>query len=180
MFPMLLPLLGAGAGALMKKKDPLQGALLGAGLGMGAGALPGLLGGAGAAGAMGTGATLGGGIAGAAPTLAGANAGMGAGLSGLAGAGTASTAAAPLAMPAAEGGAMVMFDKFATQMEPIGRAAQTAGAMQGLLGPQQQQPPMPAPMLGQQGGGDPIAQMLAQQAEIEEQRKRGRTYGRTS
>lgn len=74
---------------------------------------------------------------------------------------------------------MAMFDKFATQMEPIGRAAQTAGAMQGLLGPQQQQPPMPAPMLGSQGG-DPIAQMLAQQAEIEEQRKRGRTYGRTS
>lgn len=42
----LYPLLGAGAGALMNKKDPLTGALLGAGLGAGGGLLAG---GAGAA-----------------------------------------------------------------------------------------------------------------------------------
>lgn len=74
---------------------------------------------------------------------------------------------------------MGLLDKFATQMEPVGRAAQTAGAMQGLLGSQPQQPPMPAPMLGSQGA-DPIWQMLAQQAELEELRKKARTYGRAT
>lgn len=51
MFPLMMPmLLGAGAGALLKKKDPLKGALLGAGLGAAGGAIApqmgGLLGGA--------------------------------------------------------------------------------------------------------------------------------------
>lgn len=40
MFPLLLPLLGAGAGALLDKKKPLRGAMLGGASGF----LPGLLG----------------------------------------------------------------------------------------------------------------------------------------
>ena len=47
-FPFLIPLLGAGAGALINRKDPLKGAFIGGALGAGGAALPGLLGAGGA------------------------------------------------------------------------------------------------------------------------------------
>lgn len=55
MFPLFMPMLiGAGIGGLLNKKDPLKGALLGAGLGATGGAVaPGLLGGSAAAGSVG-------------------------------------------------------------------------------------------------------------------------------
>lgn len=57
MFPLLIPLLGAGAGALLSKKDPLKGALMGGAMGFGGAALaPGLLGAGAAAGTAATGA----------------------------------------------------------------------------------------------------------------------------
>ena len=49
--PISLSLVGAGVGALFNKKNPLEGAAMGAALGYGGAALPGLLGGSGAAGA---------------------------------------------------------------------------------------------------------------------------------
>ena len=44
MFPFMIPLIGAGIGAMANKKDPIKGALLGGGLGMAGGAaLPGMI-----------------------------------------------------------------------------------------------------------------------------------------
>lgn len=56
---LLASLIGGGAGAMFNRKDPLKGALMGAGLGAGGAALPGLLSGAGAAASAGGTATLG-------------------------------------------------------------------------------------------------------------------------
>lgn len=67
---LLASLIGGGAGAVFNKKDPMKGALLGAGLGAGGAYLaPGLLGGGAAAGTTGT-------AAGAAGTAAGTEAGL--------------------------------------------------------------------------------------------------------
>ena len=45
MFPFMIPLVGAGIGAIANRKDPLKGALIGGGLGMAGGAaLPGMIG----------------------------------------------------------------------------------------------------------------------------------------
>lgn len=61
MFPLLIPMLaGAAGGALLNKKDPLKGALLGGGLAAGGGAL---LGAGASAGAMGAGTVGGAGAA---------------------------------------------------------------------------------------------------------------------
>lgn len=57
MFPMMFPLLGAAAGALFNKDDPLKGALMGGALGAAGGALPGLLGAGGATAGVAPGAT---------------------------------------------------------------------------------------------------------------------------
>lgn len=51
--PISLSLVGAGVGALFNKKNPLEGAAMGAALGYGGAALPGLLGGSAATGAAG-------------------------------------------------------------------------------------------------------------------------------
>ena len=59
-------------------------------------------------------------------------------------------------------------------IKPIGEAAGAAGAVRGLLAPQQ---PMMAPqMMQQQRGQDPIAGLLAQQQQLEEMRRKAR-YG---
>lgn len=141
MIPFLIPLLGAGLGAIANKKDPLEGALMGGALGAAGGALaPGLLGSVGGAAA---------GAAGAAPAMAngaflgeGAASGVGA-WDGLMGGGllsnlkTAGDAVAPVA-------------------KAYGAAQQT-----GLLGGQEQ--PIQAPMPMQQvGTGSQIMASLAQ------------------
>jgi hypothetical protein len=83
MFPLFMPMLiGAAGGALMNKKDPLKGALLGAGMGAAGGTLaPGLLGAGGGAATSATGGLLGSGAATGAGSqasmLAAQNAGFG-------------------------------------------------------------------------------------------------------
>lgn len=67
-----------------------------------------------------------------------------------------------------------MFKSAAGYIKPVGEAASTAGAVRGLLAPQQ---PMMAPqMMQQQRGQDPIAGLLAQQQQLEEMRRKAR-YG---
>lgn len=144
MFPMLMPLLiGAGLGAVANKKDPLKGAMLGAGIG--------------AAGGLLAPAAAGGGLLGAAPA-AGA-----AGASGAAGAAAGATSAA--AGGASMASSLPAFNpitgtfanasslpgmtgltetlKSATAaVKPFGEAAGTAMQAKGLLAPEQ---PMAAP-----------------------------------
>ena len=162
--PVTLAMVGAAAGAALKPKNPLQGAMLGATAGFTGGAALGV----GAAGAAGTGLATGGtalggglGSAGAANAVGGAlgstglTAGTGTGL-GL-GAGTSAALTAPaattgyaLAAPAASSAAMAP-----SFMESIGMAgksayenpmmtAQALNATQGLLTPEQQPPSAPA------------------------------------
>ncbi len=124
----LLPLAGAAIGAMTSKK-PLQGALLGAGLGAtGGAAAGGLLGagaaGAGAAGTAGAAGSAGGGLLGAAGT-------------GAAGAGTtAATQTAGLLAPGAASGAGSQAAMLAAQNEGFGAIGQqlTAQAAGGATG----------------------------------------------
>lgn len=108
MFPLLFPLLGAAGGALMNRKDPLKGALLGGALGFGGAALAPAAG-AGAAGAAGAG-SAGAGSAAGGSLLGGSTASLGStgatlgtgsaqlGTSGLLGTGTAASGTNAAAM----------------------------------------------------------------------------------
>ena len=104
-FPLIVPLVMAAAGALIDKKKPLRGAMIGGSMGLGGFAAGGLLGGAsgaagGAAGAGGAAAGTGGLLAGGqqAAMLAAQNAGLGAGA-------TSMTNAALMSNPAMYGAA---------------------------------------------------------------------------
>jgi hypothetical protein len=140
MFPLLIPMgIGALGGALLKKKDPLKGALLGAGLGAGLGAAAPAIGG-----------LLGGGAAGTA-------------------AGTAATGAAgavPAALPAAalpETGLLASTNAAMTKYKPIIDAATTGIGVSGAFDQQpEEQAPTPAPMT--QGGPETLASIAAQGA----------------
>lgn len=183
--PISLAAMGAVGGALLKPKNPLQGALLGATAGFTGGTALGI-GAAGTAGAAGTGLATGGtalggglGSAGAAKAVGGTlgstglTVGTGTGL----GLGTGTTAAlsAPaatsgyaLAAPTATSGAMAP-----SFMESIGMAgksayenpmmtAQALNATQGLLSPGEQPPSAPAvPVQARNklGAYDPMAAM---------------------
>lgn len=130
-----LPLLlgGAGLGALLNKKDPLKGAMMGAALGAGGAALPGLLGAGGATAGIGSTAAAGAAEGAAASTLlaepfAGAALGSGSaqlGTGGLLGTGSAAsgTAAAETA------GAMMGQGAMSTAGSTIG---ETGGLLAGL------------------------------------------------
>lgn len=137
MFPLLIPMgIGAVGGALLKKKDPLKGALLGAGLGAGAAAaapaIGGLLGGSGAAS----------GAAAAAPWADGAGA-----------------IVAPGAAPAT--GLLSSANAALTQYKPMIDAATTGISMSGAL--DQQQPQMQAPQVQQAVGGAEVMASIANQ-----------------
>jgi hypothetical protein len=182
--PVTLAMVGAAAGAALKPKNPLQGAMLGATAGFTGGTALGI-GAAGAAGAAGTGLATGGtalggglGSAGAANAVGGAlgstglTAGTGTGI-GL-GAGTSAALTAPaattgyaLAAPAATSAAMAP-----TFMESVGMAgksayenpmmtAQALNATQGLLTPEQQPPSAPAMPLQTGRGVKPYDPMAA-------------------
>jgi hypothetical protein len=133
MFPLLIPMAaGAVGGALLKKKDPLKGALLGAGLGAGAAAaapaIGGLLGGSGAAAA--------------APWADGAGA-----------------IVAPAAGP--ETGLLASTNAALKEYAPMLNAASTGIQMSGALDQQPEQAaPAPAPM--NQGGAEVLAQIAGQ------------------
>lgn len=165
MFPLLMPMLiGAGLGAITNKKDPLKGAVIGAGLGAAGGTLaPGLLAGGGAAGTAGTGAA--GGLtasAGAGTTLAApASGSMGGGLglkglleaapaaeSGLLGGGLSAPSTGYFSANAASAASPSLMEQFKTlsaNMKPFGEAAGSAMAVKGLLAEPETpaHPPMP-------------------------------------
>lgn len=144
MIPFMLPLLGAGIGALTNKK-PLKGAAIGAGLGgLGMMAAPAI------GGAMG-------GMLGAAPAAAGATG-----------------AAASGVIPAAGGGSLLLPQGLASAAQPgllsqvagfakpIGAAASAASSVNGLLGPSDSPMQAPPPM-AQTGTGAQTLGMLAGQ-----------------
>lgn len=157
----MLPAVGALGGALMNKKDPLKGALLGGGLGLAGGAaLPYLGAGAGSAGAGGLLNPTAMGVAteamtgGVSPAIAAQMAGNPA-------------LAAPLASGAYTGGAMAkaattplsMMDKFSAAAKPIGQAMGVANQVKGMM-PQDQ--PIPQAPAFSSGGPAPMTNFYSQ------------------
>jgi len=144
MFPLLIPMgIGAVGGALLKKKDPLKGALLGAGLGAGAAAaapaIGGLLGGSGAASTA----------AAAAPWADGAGA-----------------IVAPAAAPST--GLLSSANAALTQYKPMLDAASTGIQMSGALDQQPEQPLPTAPPMMNQGGAEVLAGLAGQGSSIQQ------------
>lgn len=142
--PITLALVGGAVGGLLNKKDPIKGALLGAGAGFTGGSLAagGLLGGAGAAGgaAGGTGLT--------AATGTGLSLGTGSGGIGLtAGAGQGATLASTssglglnagnAALGSEAGGLLGGMKTAMSYAKPVGEAAMAANAVNGLVNPPQ-------------------------------------------
>lgn len=186
------PMLGAAAGALTKKKDPLQGALMGGLLGYGGAlAAPTLLGSGTAATAMGEGA-LGSGIAaGTTETAAGLGSGLqggilGAGESGVNASlnlglkGLETTAAGTPAQIAAANPSML--DQAMSVAKPVGQIAGTVSAVKSLTPQDKPLQIMPspisqAPQTGPQGlaqlaqANRTVPEYIRQQNEAE-QRKR--------
>lgn len=127
MDPFTLALIGSAAGGLLNKKDPLKGALLGAGLGYGGGALASV-----------------GGLLGAAPAAATPGAASAAGASSMA---TSMPAFNPITgtyvnaskIPGMTG-SMESLKSFSSAVKPIGEAAGTAMQVQGMF---QDNTPMP-------------------------------------
>lgn len=116
MDPFTLAMIGGAAGGLLNKKDPLKGALRGAGLGYGGGALMG-----------------GGGLLGAAPAASGASAGAAGASAGGASMATSLPAFNPITgtyvnAPNLSGmtGAMESLKGFNAAVKPFGEAAGTA------------------------------------------------------
>lgn len=149
MFPLLIPIAaGAVGGALLKKKDPLKGALLGAGLGAGAAAaapaIGGLLGGSAAA-------------APAAAAFPGAT-----GLPGMA------------ATAAPETGLLASANSALTQYKPMIDAATTGIQMSGALDQQPEQPLPTAPPIMNQGGAEVLAGLASQGGAQQEMQERAR------
>lgn len=166
--PVTLAMAGAAAGAALKPRNPLQGALLGATAGFTGGTALGI-GAAGSAGAAGTGLTLG---SGGATGLGAANTATGYGLGGSAMGGVGLTAPAAttgysLAAPVATSAAMA--PSFAERLGMAGKSAyenpmmtaQALSATQGLLTPEQQPPSAPAVPVqkGQLRDYNPMASM---------------------
>ena len=158
MFPLLIPLLGAGAGALLSKKDPLKGALMGGALGFGGAALaPGLLG---AGAAAGTAATS----AGTAATGAAAPAwssliAAGQPTIGTVGGGMSTAAGAANAAPAATPGLFESASSYAKQADPIMKAAVMGKTLAGTG----QQQPQASPLMPNNGQGGNTLSALMQQ-----------------
>lgn len=144
MFPLLMPLLlGAGIGAIANKKDPLKGAVLGAGIG--------------AAGGLLAPAAGGGGLLGAAPAAAGASGAA----SGAAATGASSMASSLPAFNPVTGayvnasslpgmtGLTETLKSATTAAKPFGEAASTAMQAKGLLAPEQPMATPAAPLQSQ-------------------------------
>ena len=169
--PVTLAMVGAAAGAALKPKNPLQGAMLGATAGFTGGTALGIgaAGGAAAGGAAGTGLALG---SGGATGLTAANTATGYGLGGAATGGIgltapAATAGYGLAAPVATSAAMApsLIDRFGmagkSAYENPMMTAQALNATQGLLTPEEQPPSAPAVPVqkGQLRDYNPMASM---------------------
>lgn len=142
----LLPLAGAAVGAAMNKKNPMQGALLGAGIG----ATGGLLGGAGLAGAA------------AAEGAGGAAMANGAFLGEGVASGVGAWDASAAASAAGQGGGLLGGMKTALEYaKPVGQAASAAQQVSGG-----QRAPMPAapPMMQNPVGVQSLTQLAQQQS----------------
>jgi hypothetical protein len=161
-------LIGGGIGALTNRKDPLKGALMGAGMGAFGGAVaPGLMGSAGglfggtpfnpaAASGMTNGAFLGEGVA---SGVGGWDGALGGSIlsSGSTAAGAGSAAAVE------QGGLFGKLKQASEAMKPVASTMQM-GQMMGLLDGPEQAGQAPAPMTQNSGGAQTLA-MLAQQGE---------------
>lgn len=145
MFPFLIPLLGAAGGAILNKKDPLKGALMGGGLAAGGGAL------------------LGAGGLGGAPA-AGLSAGQDAALAAQGFAGPESMAG-PGMFDKFKG----LLDTSSEYTKPLGNALGAANQAQGLLSQPQQPAPMVQPGNGQ-GVGQTIGGIVQGQEQLDQQR----------
>lgn len=165
--PFTIALIGGAAGGLLNKKDPLKGALMGAGLGYGGavmapsllGTAPGLT--AAPAAASGTGLTIGGGttglklgasapgLLGATPETLGAMNG-GTGVTALAG---GDYSLAPGLMDKAKAG----LSNASQYAKPMGEAAMAANSVKGLFG-SDAQAPQPMQTQGDNGSLAQIAQ----------------------
>lgn len=163
------PLLGALGGGLMSKRDPLKGALLGAGLGAGGAALagPGLLGAAATPAATGI---TGAGSLGVNPLLGAASGGMGLG-SGISA--SMPSLASPSMLVAGSGtpaeilaANQSLLDQTMGMAKPIGNIASSANSVKGLLStPDAQMPPLqPLPVATGQGGAQSLAQLVTSNA----------------
>lgn len=153
-FP-LLGLLAAGAlgGAVLNKKDPLKGALLGAGLGATGGALFPALNAAGT------------GIVGAAGGTGAGLTGAAAGDAGLMYAGADAAAANTLGMgPGVSGGAGMK-----GLLGSVGKYAQPASQAMSLMQQDQQQVPQAAPVQQVGGGAQTLAQLAQQGGLLQDQ-----------
>lgn len=156
----------ATVGALTDRKKPLRGALMGAGLGAGGGAL---MSGGGLGGLMGSGSAAGGGAGG---LLGGSGAASGA----AAAAPWADGAGAIVAPAAPSTGLLSSANAALTQYKPMIDAATTGISMSGVLDQQQSQGPQaPAPMMNQ-GGAEVLGQLASQgggmQQDMQERAKR--------
>lgn len=152
----MLPALGAVAGGVLNKKNPLKGALMGGGLGFGGAALPGLLSGGAAASAA------------ANPMAAYLTSGAAEGSTlgnALTGAGGAAGAVGQGTTAGLLGGAQQAMGYAKPAMEAMGAVNMAQGMMQPRQAPVGPQMPM-----GRQGN-DPIGQMMQSQMQLEQQRR---------
>lgn len=164
---LLMAALGAGAGALTSKRDPLKGALMGGALGaVGGAAAPGLLaGGAGAGGAASAAGTQAGMLAAQEAGLGAASMGWGGATTGVQG---AMNGLLGSEMGASAGGLLSNADKIA---KPVGTAVNVAQSMQE---PDQPLPPPPQLQRTTMNLNETIAQgdMRRQYEDAEQMRRR--------
>lgn len=127
------PMLGAALGGVASKKDPLTGALVGAGVGLGG---AGLLGGGAAASAPGMGGALGGGLSSSA--MPGLSAASSTGLTGALPL-NPSLAATATGLASSLAAAPSFLDKTLATVKPIGQAMSTANQVKSMFEEPQQQ-----------------------------------------
>jgi hypothetical protein len=149
----MLPLLGAGVGAVMNKNNPLQGALLGGALGATGGLLAPAAAGAGAAGAAATGAS-------ALPAAAGSYGAEAFGTA--AGYGGVNAPFAGLSSPTT-GGLLSGMKEAAAYAKPIGQSLSAANAAKGLLTNPADSMPIQTPQNNSAQGAQILAQLAQQQ-----------------
>lgn len=159
--PLTLALIGGAAGGLLNRRDPMKGALMGAGIGAAGGALapqmfvP--------EAAMTTGTGIAPSIAESATPAVGLKAGGGMGLTGSMAMPYGITATGTPAQVAAQSpGLLGGMREVAGVMKPIGEAAGAANSVAGLLGAKgSAQPPIVASPFMQQGNGPGTMTQLA-------------------
>lgn len=160
MFPFILPLVGASAGALLNKKNPLAGAAMGA-LG---GSMPGLLGAAAPAAAGGAASGAGGLLAGGTLGVPAGGIAMGGSMAGAAPA--AGLLSEGLTIGGGAGAAGAAGGGLMETMKPFMNAAKTGiETAQATQQPEEQMQPSPFIMPPQAGSGPQQMQQLVQSIE---------------